>query len=73
MILTVADVHLENLQTSLGLGLPYTVSDLELMDLKDAVPNPTGSLLSIADFQSALRAQKALVAPSRSSKQILTT
>lgn len=54
MFLSVADLKLAELQASLGLGLPYTLPDLQLIDLKAKIPNPDGSLLSIADFLSKL-------------------
>lgn len=49
-----ADSELERLQAVTGKGLPYTVADLTLEELKTTVPNPTGNLKTIKDFRIEL-------------------
>lgn len=51
--MTIADTELARLQAATGKGLPFTISDLTLEELKGIVPNPDGSLLTIRDFQVA--------------------
>jgi hypothetical protein len=47
---TKSDTVYATLQQDTGKGLPYTISDLMLEDLKTRVSNPSGSLLTIMDY-----------------------
>lgn len=53
MVTSVSDDELSRLQSATGVGLPSTIADLTLLELKNLVPNPSGALLSIADYKAA--------------------
>lgn len=54
MVTSVSDDELSRLQSVTGVGLPSTIADLTLLELKSLVSNPSGALLSVADYKAAL-------------------
>lgn len=60
--MTIADTELARLQAATGKGLPFTIPDLTLEELKSFVPNPNGRLLTIQDFLVA-KASSNLLTP----------